>query len=80
MIKLTVTEETIVILNGKEITLTPQVYKTDDEKFCKENDFIKCHKCKGYFDYGNEFGQFHEQYKKRKDKSYCDECFNSLNP
>lgn len=78
MITLNVTQATDVILNGTLTKLQPQSYKTKDEKFCKENDFIKCFKCKNYFDESWQFTKYHFKYDRCKDKTYCKECFNLL--
>lgn len=75
MIQLSVTKEIELVLNGTLVTLAPQVYQVDDEKFCKENDFMKCDGCKNYFDEINELGIYHPKYDERKQKSYCTTCF-----
>jgi hypothetical protein len=77
-IRLHVTEPTEVDIDGVNQIIKPNIYIVDNEKFCKENNFMKCSKCGEYFDTINEFGQYHDLYEENIDKQYCESCFNSI--
>jgi hypothetical protein len=75
MSKLHLTEAHEIIKDGVEITLSNPLYNLSDDRLAKDNNFIKCWKCKDYFDVVWMFGDYHPQCDGRE---YCESCFKNL--
>lgn len=71
MCKLFLTEPHTIIKNGQEVHLHELVYNISDENLMKENGFLKCHKCKNYFDKIEFFTKYHPKF---NEKEYCSGC------
>lgn len=76
-VRVHVSQPTEVILNGNLIEIKTGSYNVTDTKFCKDNDFMQCSGCKDWFDEVSSLGIYHPQYDERKQKHYCEKCFNS---
>ena len=70
-----ITIPTEVSLNNNTATIQPGSYTVDDLTFCKENDFMKCGRCREWFDEVHSVSQYHPKFNERKQLYYCGTCF-----
>lgn len=67
------------LVKGSMVTLNPGRMVVHED-FCKQNDLIKCDKCKEWFDESYQLGQYHIEFNELKQKVYCSVCFNKKYP
>ena len=75
MERLIIREPTEIILGKKIITLPPDIYEFETDFLCKENNFIKCEKCKTWHTEGVHVTNYTYANEKVKEKVYCHYCF-----
>ncbi len=76
--KLNIKYEHEIKIKRKLILLEPGSYEFD-AKILKQFDFIKCHKCKEYFDEVSVLSPYYKdqiKYLKYVDNDYCETCYN----
>ena len=76
---LNLTEEHTVEKDGKLLVLNLPQYNLSSDKLAKDNEFLKCSRCKNYFDKINNLGPYHPLFQKYGDAEFCDICFDIVN-